>query len=137
MEHVINLNWLGDMSFDTDVDGHVIQIDASPENGGSDSGPRPKKLLMVALAGCTAMDVVAILKKMHVELKGFNVLVHGDVSEQHPMKYLKMHVIYQFQGQNLPLDKIKKAVQLSEEKYCGVRASLENAFPISSEIQIF
>jgi putative redox protein len=92
--------------------------------------------MMVALAGCSGMDVVSILKKMRVEVKAFNVLVEGDLTEEHPKQYLKMHVIYEFKGRDLPMDKLEKAVDLSQEKYCGVSAMYRKAFGITSEIRI-
>jgi len=91
---------------------------------------------LVALAGCTAMDVVSILKKMHVYPTDFNVLVEAEASDDHPKKYTQMKVIYQFKGENLPLDKLQKAVNLSEEKYCGVSATLKGALDLTTEIRI-
>lgn len=63
MKKEINLQWQENMVFQTNVDGHLIKIDAGPEFGGTNAGPRPKALLLVSLAGCTALDVIAILKK--------------------------------------------------------------------------
>ncbi len=92
--------------------------------------------MLTALAGCTGMDVVSILKKMRVEFDDFNVIVEGDLTEEHPKQFSKMHVIYAFKGKNLPLEKIQKAIDLSEERYCGVSATYRKAFEITSEIQI-
>ena len=66
MKESISLNWLSDMAFDAEVNGHKIYVDASVENGGKNLGPRPKPLMLVALGGCTGMDVVSLLKKMWV-----------------------------------------------------------------------
>ena len=82
------------------------------------------------------MDVVSILKKMQVELDNLKIEVHGDVSEEHPKRYVKMHVIYIFYGKNLPLPKLEKAVKMSEETYCGVRAAYAPSMELSSEIRI-
>ena len=71
----IQVNWLDKMAFSTEVNGHEMIIDAVPEVGGEDRGPRPKPFMLVALGGCTAMDVISILKKMRVEVEGFNVKV--------------------------------------------------------------
>jgi putative redox protein len=132
----IKLNWLENMAFEADVNGHKIILDASDTVGGENRGARPKPLMMVALAGCSGMDVVSILKKMRVEVEAFNVLVGGDLTEDHPKQYLKMHVIYEFKGRDLPMDKLEKAVDLSQEKYCGVSAMYRKAFGITSEIRI-
>jgi len=130
----VSTRWLEDMAFETDIDGHKITIDAKPEVGGQDRGPRPKPMMLAALGGCTAMDVISILKKMRVEVKSLNVIVEGELSEEHPRRFLKMHVIYEVEGENLPLDKIEKAVSLSEDKYCGVSAVYREVIELSSEI---
>ena len=114
----------------------TLVVDANEESGGDDLGPRPKKLMLAALAGCTGMDVIMILKKMKVEPESFSVIVEGDVADDHPKKYTKMKVIYQFKGENLPMDKLEKAVNLSEEKYCGVSAVYKQALDLSTEIRI-
>jgi putative redox protein len=136
MKDVINVRWAGDMAFEALVNEHKILMDASPEVGGRNAGPRPKPLLMVSLAGCTGMDVISILKKMKVEVTGFNVLVEGTLTEEHPKQFTAMHLIYEFTGHNLPPDKIERAIELSQEKYCGVSATLKKAIKISYEIKI-
>ena len=135
-KHSINTKWISDMAFEADVDGHKIMMDSSPESGGHDAGSSPKKLMLVALSGCTGMDVVSVLKKMRVEIEKCSIEVQGDVAEEHPKRYTKMHVIYTFTGKNLPLDKIRKAVSLSEETYCGVEALYKLAIEVTSEIKI-
>ena len=135
-KRAVSVKWLEDMLFETEVNGHKIMLDAEPSVGGKDAGPRPKNLMLSALGGCTAMDVVSILKKMRVEMSGLNVIVEGDLTEEHPMRYHKMKVIYQFKGKDLPMDKIEKAVKLSEEKYCGVSAAYRLAMDLSAEIRI-
>ena len=132
----IKINWLENLSFKADIYGHEIIIDASEKAGGENRGPRPKPLMMTALAGCTGIDVVSILKKMRVEFDDFSVSVEGDLTEEHPKQFSKMHVIYAFKGKNLPVDKIQKAIGLSEERYCGISASYRKAFEITSEIKI-
>jgi putative redox protein len=132
----IKINWLENMAFEADVNGHKITLDAAAEVGGENRGPRPKPLLLLSLAGCTGMDVVSILKKMRVEPEVFNVIVEGDLTDEHPKQFYKMNVIYEFKGKDLPLEKLKKAVSLSEERYCGVSAMFKKAIKISSEIRI-
>ncbi len=133
MKKSIDVNWLDKMSFEAEVEGHKIVIDAAESVGGENKGPTPKPLLMVSLGGCTGMDVVSILKKMRVTFDSFKVRVEGDLSEEHPKKYTKIHVIYEFTGKNLPEDKIKKAISLSEERYCGVSATLLGNVELTSE----
>ena len=136
MKNTVDMSWTDNVAFQADMDGHKIIIDASEETGGSNLGPRPKKLMLTALAGCTGIDVIMILKKMKVIPDAFNVIVEGDLTDEHPKYYHKMKVIYQFKGKDLPKDKIEKAVKLSEEKYCGVSALYKKAIEIESEIRI-
>lgn len=124
------------MAFEAEVDGHKILVDAKEEQGGSNKGPRPKPLMMVALAGCTGMDVVSILKKMRVEPDDFNIRIDGELSEEHPKRFTKMHIIYEFTGKDLPMDKLEKAIDLSQERYCGVSVSYKEVMEISHEIKI-
>jgi putative redox protein len=132
----VKIKWLENMAFSAEVNGHEMILDAAEKVGGENRGPRPKPLMLAALAGCTGMDVVSILKKMRVDLDDFNVYVEGDLTEEHPKQYAQMHVIYEFKGKNLPEEKLLKAVNLSEERYCGVSAMYRKAFGITSEIKI-
>jgi len=134
MQSKITLDWLDGMSFETELNGHKIYLDADPKVGGKNLGPRPKPLMLVALAGCTGMDVVSILKKMRVEYDGFSVDVEAELTEEHPKKYSGMKIIYRFKGKDLPMDKLKKAVELSKERYCGVSANYRDSFPVDYEI---
>jgi putative redox protein len=136
MKHVVDLAWLQNMAFECEIDGHNLKLDASPDSGGDNLGPRPKKLMLAALAGCTGMDVISILKKMKIEPESFNVLVEGDLAEDHPKKYTRMKIIYQFRGKDLPMDKLERAVSLSQDKYCGVSAVYRDAIPIDFEIRV-
>ena len=136
MKDAINVRWTGDMAFEAIVNHHSIVFDAAPEVGGKNTGPRPKPMLMASLAGCTGMDVISILKKMQVEVTAFHVKVEGTLTEEHPKHYTAIHLIYEFTGNQLPVDKIKRAIELSQEKYCGVSATLKKAVDLSYEIKI-
>ncbi|MCK5730615.1 MAG: OsmC family protein [Draconibacterium sp.] len=132
----INVEWLENMAFKTVVNGHEFVIDATEKVGGENRGPRPKPLMMAALAGCTGMDVVSVLKKMRVKLDYFNVVVEAELTEEHPKHFIKMHVIYEFKGKDLPMAKLEKAIDLSEERYCGVSATYKQTMELTSEIKI-
>lgn len=136
MKENVRVDWLSDLAFEVQVDGHKLYIDSLPEHGGKNTGPRPKQLMMVALAGCTAMDVASILKKMREEVDSFTVEVEGELSEEHPKKYTGMKVIYRLKGKALSRKNVEKAVELSTTKYCGVTANYEKAFPVNHEIII-
>jgi putative redox protein len=136
MKDCIDVNWTGDLSFETEVNGHRLVMDARTETGGKDTGPRPKPLMMVALAGCTGMDVASLLKKMRIEVESFNIRIEGEMTETHPKQFISMHVIYSFKGKDLPMDKLKRAVELSQETYCGVSATYKKAMKLSYEIKV-
>jgi putative redox protein len=130
------LSWKGDMEFETDLNGHKLTIDAGEQSGGHDKGPRPKVLMLTSLAGCTGMDVISILRKMKVEPDEFNVRVDANVTEEHPKHYNKIHLIYEFRGKDLPEKKLKKAIELSQDKYCGVSAVYREAIELTYEIKM-
>jgi len=132
----IKIDLLENMAFRTEINGHELVIDAAAEGGGENRGPRPKPLMLVALAGCTGMDVVSILKKMRVEVESFSVKVIGNMTDEHPKMFTGMHVVYEFKGKDLPMDKLEKAVSLSDERYCGVSATLKQGLGITHEIVI-
>lgn len=136
MKQEINLSWKRGMAFQTDLYGHKITIDADKSNGGQDLGPRPKALMLVALAGCTGMDIVSILEKMRVEIQDLDIKVEGEVTEEHPKHFTSMHITYEFWGNDLPLEKLEKAVALSDEKYCGVSATLKKGIPVTHSIVV-
>jgi putative redox protein len=131
-----DITWTSGMAFRASVDGHTIVLDAAENLGGQDQGPRPKPLLLASLGGCTGMDVIAILKKMRITPEYFNIKAEGDVTEEHPKQYTRIHLIYEFRGKELPMEQLKKAVDLSQEKYCGISATLRKAVEITSEIRI-
>jgi putative redox protein len=133
-KEIVTAKWLSHLAFEVEVNGHKVILDAEPEVGGENRGPRPKPFMLAALGGCTAMDVISILKKMRVEVEKFNVYVEGEQTEEHPKQYYKMHVVYEFTGKDLPMDKLKKAVELSEERYCGVSAVYKKVIELTSEI---
>ena len=137
MRHTVEASWKGNMKFDTEVNGHHFFMDSSLNNDGEDTGPRPKPLMLAALAGCTGMDVVSLLKKMRQNIEFFNVKVEGDTEDQQPNPFVKMHIIYEFRGTDLDRAKIEKAIDLSMERYCGVSAVYRKAqVEITHEIRI-
>ena len=119
--NIVTTVWTDNMQFKSDnPSGNQFQVGASSEHGGEGSGLRPKALMLSALAGCTGIDVVSLLKKMRVEVDDFKIIVTGELTEEHPKYYHKVKVDFYFTGQDLDEEKINKAVNLSAEKYCGV-----------------
>jgi putative redox protein len=136
MSTKVNVTWTDQMAFEAKVDGFSIILDADEKVGGRNLGPRPKPLTLVSLGGCTGMDVISILGKMRVEPEFFDVEVEGELSDEHPKYFHSIHIKYIFKGKDLPMDKLEKAVTLSQERYCGVSEMLRKAAKLSHEIVI-
>lgn len=132
MELSTVVTWKDGMAFDVEMDGHHSTIDAFEQFGGRDLGPRPKTLLLASLAGCSSMDVVSILGKMRVEFRSLVVDVAGGLTDEHPKRFDKIVLSYKIEGDDLPLKKVRRAISLSEEKYCGVWATLAPSVELSS-----
>ena len=134
--HKISTAWTGDMAFESVVDGHSVLVDADPEFGGKDAGPRPKALLLTALSGCTGMDVVSILGKMKSAPSWFNLVAEADLADEHPKVYTEIRLAYQFKASDgLDPKKVEKAVTLSQETYCGVSEMLRKAAKVTWTIE--
>ncbi len=136
MNHTVTTTWKQNLQFESDnPSGHTVLIDTSIENGGQNSGLAPKAMMLSSLAGCSGLDVISILNKMKVRVDDFKIITTGELTEEHPKFYHSVHVIYQFFGNELPQDKLKKAVDLSVEKYCGVMEMFRKFANVTIEIQ--
>ena len=112
--------------------GHKVVMD----NAEGDTGPRPMELVLVALGGCTGMDVVSILKRMRVDFDDFRIEIEARRKETHPKVYVQVHLRYIFTGKDLPLRKLERAVELSQNKYCSVTAMLRCTATVTHEIVV-
>lgn len=118
--HVIT-RWMGDMAFESNnPSGHTFRIDASPDEGGQGEGLRPKALMLSSLAGCSGLDVAFILRKMKLEVDSFHIDIKARLSESSPQTYEHVQMEFHFFGDKLNEGKLKRAVSLSVDKYCGV-----------------
>jgi putative redox protein len=115
---------------------HWITMDGPEEFGGSNAGIRPKELLLLALAGCTASDVVSILSKKRTPLDDFEINIKADISDEHPQVFTKIDLEYVFYGKDLNVKDIERAIELSQTKYCAVTAMLEKAVEIKHTYRI-
>ncbi|MEH6679863.1 MAG: OsmC family protein [Sediminicola sp.] len=121
MTNHISTKWLGNMAFEsTNPSGLTVQMDAGPENGGGGRGLRPKALMLSALAGCSGLDVAAMIRKMKLEVREFHIETIANLTEEDPKIYDAVTVEYHFHGTDLHEAKLQRAVDLSVEKYCGV-----------------
>ena len=136
MEKQISVVWKGDMAFEAQIDEYKVMMDATPAVGGKHQGPTPKPLLMASMGGCTGMDVVSLAKKMRQEVESLEIILKGTIADEHPMKYEAIHMIFQFTGKDLDAEKLQKAVDMSQDKYCGVAATLKDTVKLTYEISI-
>lgn len=136
MQHEISCSWKSDLVFEGHVQGKSVILDGGKGEGYEVQGPSPKRLLLLSVAGCTAMDVISIARKARIEVEDFTVRVVGDVSEDHPRVYTHIKIIYEFRGKDLEAsrEKIINAINLSQDKYCGVSAMIRKAAPIEWEL---
>lgn len=102
----------------------------------SPSGITPMEALLMALAGCTGMDVVSIIEKMKIKLEELTITVTGERKEDHPKIFTRINIFYEFKGENIPAEKAQYAVELSLNKYCSVKGMLERAADINYQIVI-
>jgi putative redox protein len=139
MNEIIQTDWVGNMSFDSEVDGYQFHFDAEEQFGGTNHGPRPKPVVLSALAACTGMDVVSILGKKQVKFAALRIAANADVSEEYPKYYQKIHLVYIISGPGFKDNedisiKVNRAVRLSRDRYCAVSAMLKNSCEITDEI---
>ena len=133
-QHEIDTQWMGKMQFNSLVNGHTIIMDAPERVGGEDHGPIPKPFVLTALSGCTGMDIIAILRKAQKKVKDLNIKVTGELSKQQPIEYVAIHVTYDFNGDETFKDAAMDAVNVSQNKYCGVSHMLRKALPVTREV---
>lgn len=130
----ITCDWKGKMAFEAETIGGKLRMDADEAVGGEGTGVRPKPLVLVALAGCTAMDVASLFQKMKAEPQDFKIEIIADLTDEHPKYYSNTKIEYHFWGKDLKKDKLEKAVNMSLEKYCGVTKMFRKFSEVSFEI---
>ena len=130
----INTVWSDKMAFDSHLGNHTVRMDTMPDMG-DDSGPSPKHLVLAGLAGCTGMDVVSLFRKMRVDFTGFEIQIETELTEEHPHVFTEIRMVYRVAGKDLDKAKVEKAVNLSQERYCGVSAMLQKNGPVTYRIE--
>lgn len=116
--------------------GHWVIMDTKKEAGGNEGGATPKELLLMALAGCTSMDVINILKKKRVPISDYECFVEGKETENHPKIFNEIHIEYRFYGGEIREEDVKQAIELSKNKYCGISAQLAYSAKITYSFNI-
>lgn len=129
------LTWKEGMEFICNNHGLITTIDATPAFGGKDKGPTPKELILNAMMGCTAMDVVAMLKKMRQEILEFQMSIQAEKTTEHPVYFKSAELIFKLKG-NIDSDKLIKSVDSSLSKYCGVNYMISKTCNISFKVML-
>ncbi|HNL38222.1 MAG TPA: OsmC family protein [Saprospiraceae bacterium] len=134
-QHHVTTRWAGKMAFDSTIGHHVVRIDTKPD-AGDDTGPGPKSLLLVALTGCTGIDMAALLPKMRVVFDTLEIEATAPLTEEHPKVYTEINLVYRISGKNISEEKVRRAIELSQDKYCGVTAMLKAHCPIHWSLEV-
>ncbi|NPV49181.1 MAG: OsmC family protein [Armatimonadetes bacterium] len=132
----VEAQWQGGWRFDALTGtGHTVVMDAAVEDEGTEAGARPMELLLVGIAGCTAMDVVSILKTMRQEVRSYRVKVTGRRRDDHPKVFTHILIEHFVQG-DVSEDRLARAVELSNQKYCSAQAMMRGVAEIETRYEI-
>jgi putative redox protein len=131
------VKWLDNMTFVGESgSGHAVVMDGAPEHGGRDMGIRPMEMLLLGVGGCTAFDVVMILNKSRQKMVDCHVEIEAERAEEVPKVFTKIHAHFVVSGKSLDPVKVKKAVNLSAEKYCSASKMFEAAVQMTHDFEI-
>lgn len=131
VKYVDGLQFVGEAS-----SGHAVLMDGDQAFGGKNTAVRPTELLLIGLGGCSGMDVVSVLKKKKQNLKGLEININGKRAQEHPRKFTEIDIEFVVTGHDLSEDAVRRAIDLSMEKYCSVKATLEGCAGISFSYRI-
>ena len=132
----ISTKWVSGVAFESEnPSGGIVPIDGSEAVGGQGKGYRPKALMLSALAGCSGIDVASLIKKMRLDVASFHIDIDAEMTEEHPMHYNKVHVVFHFYGSDLNEGKLQKVVDLSVDKYCGVMEMFRQFATVTTAVE--
>ncbi|MCB1906782.1 MAG: OsmC family protein [Rhodocyclaceae bacterium] len=131
------IKWLDGMSFVAETGtGHLVNMDGAPEAGGRNLAPRPMEMLLAGAGGCTAFDVVLILKRSRQDVRDCTVKLFAERAESDPKVFTRIRFVYTISGKGLDEGKVERAIHLSAEKYCSASIMLGKTAEISHEWEI-
>ncbi|OGW38708.1 MAG: osmotically inducible protein OsmC [Nitrospirae bacterium RBG_13_39_12] len=116
--------------------GHAIVMDSDPGVGGNNTGPKPMELLLMGIGGCSGTDIISILRKKQQDFTGLEINVKGEAAEDYPKKFTNINLEFIVKGRNISEDAVKRSIDLSMNKYCSVKATLEGSSKISFSYKI-
>jgi len=133
-----SVKWTGEgMSFVARTgSGHLVEMDGAPEGGGNNLAPRPMEMVLLGTGGCTAYDVVLILRRGRHDVRGCEVEVQAERAESDPKVFTRIAMKFTVRGRNLSRETVLRAVQLSHEKYCSATAMLAKTAEITHSVEI-
>ena len=130
------VEWKEGLHFEAESGGQTVHMDSVHEGGEPSVGMSPMRLVLAALGGCTAMDVISLMKKMRQDVTQFSVEVSAERAPEHPKVYTSFELVFHVRGRNIDRASVERAVSLSEEKYCSVGGMLKKAGPITTRVVI-
>lgn len=131
------VKWVDGMAFLAETgSNHTVMMDGAPEAGGRNLAPRPMELLLAGTGGCTAFDVVLILKKGRHEVSDCEVTLHAERAATDPKVFTKIHFAFKVTGKNLKQSVVERAIELSKEKYCSASIMLGKTATITHELEL-
>jgi len=137
MDRIVETSLTGNMRFEARLStGHVVPMDAGENSGGENSAPRPYQLVLVALTGCTGMDVISILRKKRQQVTDMWMEVDAERASDHPKVFTKVNIHFHLKGKNINPAAVARAIELSETKYCSVSENLRGRAVVASEFTI-
>ncbi len=131
VKYIDGLQFVGEAS-----SGHAIVMDGDKKFGGANTAVRPTELLLIGLGGCSGMDVISILKKKQQDVRGLEINIKGHKAETYPQKFTDIAIEFVVKGRHVSEEAVKRAVDLSMEKYCSVKATLEGCAAITFRYKI-
>ena len=116
--------------------GHRVVMDGPPELGGRNKGTRPMEMLLIGLGGCSAFDVVHMLRKARIDMTGCEVEIEAERAPDVPRVFTRIHMHFMVSGKNIPESKVRRAVQLSAEKYCSAALMFSKVARVTHDYEI-
>jgi putative redox protein len=135
MANTAKVSWVDGALFVAEAgSGHTFTMDGSAEVGGRNLGARPMEVMLIGMGGCTAIDVVSMLKKQRQDITGVEVALVGERAGDHPMVYTEVKLVYTVRGRKLNKALVERAVSLSDEKYCSATAMFKKSAKVTHEV---
>ena len=132
-----SVRWAGDASFEgKSGSGHSVIMDGPPEAGGKNAGIRPMEMLLLGVGGCTAFDVMMILKKARQDVSDCDVQLEAERAEKEPKVFTRIHIHFVITGRDISEKHVKRAIELSADKYCSASIMMKHTAEVTHDYEI-